>query len=184
MIHLRITISKPMKTIASPFFLMVAIGLLFTPVLTASDALIIREIDGKSTPFPISEIRNMTFDDAGKLLVHKRDQTVTFSISGIRNMQFGNEDISSLPKLHSSASAVQVFPVPMVDELNIHLDAHYDQSVDIQLIDINGRVHLHKRIPAAYGARQVHFDVGMLSKGIYLCRIIIGEEIITRKLIK
>jgi len=173
-----------MKTIITHSFLLVVIGLLFTPVLVASDALIIRGIDGKSTPLPISEIRNMTFDNAGSLLVHKREQTITFSISGIRNMQFGGEEVSSLPKLQPSASAVQVFPVPMVDELNIHLDAHYDKAVDIQLIDINGRVHLHKRIPAAYGARQVHFDVGMLSKGIYLCRIIIGEEIITRKLIK
>lgn len=158
--------------------------LCFTSMALGSNALFIKGVNNASSSYEISEIKNITFDGSGNMLIHKRDNTVSFGITGIANLFFGDANQSDVPDIQVPGMNIKVFPNPMINELQIRFEQLENKPADIQLIDINGRSVMHKRFLNIAGIYELDFDVSSLSKGIYLCRILIGEELITKKILK
>ncbi|MEM9884430.1 MAG: T9SS type A sorting domain-containing protein [Bacteroidota bacterium] len=81
--------------------------------------------------------------------------------------------------------AVSFFPNPVADQLTIQYELKVSQRIAIDLMDANGRLlkNLISEQQMA-GQQNLQTDCSTLEAGIYFLRIRMGEEAITRKLVK
>ena len=79
---------------------------------------------------------------------------------------------------------VNVFPNPTMDQLKLKLDLNSD-FVSVDIYDIAGR-HISRNNFSNLGNSEQYksIDVSDLKSGLYLCRITVGDEKLTRKFIK
>lgn len=75
-------------------------------------------------------------------------------------------------------SAIKFFPNPVTDVLNIQYSGSSLKELQIEICDISGRrVSLQKLYDVESG-EQISLNVNSLHKGIYLCRMISGKQVI------
>lgn len=72
-------------------------------------------------------------------------------------------------------------PNPVQDRLNIHFGKFIKDQVRVEVIDALGCIRLSK---VASGQTYCGLDCGGLEKGIYLVRVISGDESVTKQIIK
>ncbi len=91
----------------------------------------------------------------------------------------------SLNSIESVSSKVQIRPNPLNNFALISLELEQSATVDIKIYDINGNL-----ISAAInselrdvGKHIVRFDGSNLPKGVYLCKVMIDEEVQTLRMI-
>ncbi len=78
-------------------------------------------------------------------------------------------------------TTIDVYPNPAKNEFRVRsLEFGIDETT-IELFDLNGRKLLEKQIPA--GIETVEIDVSALRSGVYLCRLIMENKSVTKKLI-
>jgi len=76
------------------------------------------------------------------------------------------------------ASSIKFFPNPVTDVLNIQYSGSSLKELQIEICEISGRrVSLQKLYDVASG-EQISLNVNSLRKGIYLCRMISGKQVI------
>jgi hypothetical protein len=76
-----------------------------------------------------------------------------------------------------------IYPVPARDFLNIQLAKTKTGPVDIEIVDISGRILLNERFNNISKGQIIKFDISTLSKGIYYINIKRGKNIINKKFI-
>lgn len=81
----------------------------------------------------------------------------------------------------SGNTSFSMYPNPAIDELVLTCQSTNNQSLQIDIIDIQGKVVLSETIGAT---NQLTINVSNLSKGLYLCRLIQGSTIETSKFLK
>jgi beta-glucanase (GH16 family) len=98
-------------------------------------------------------------------------------IDYVRIYQESNTSVNA----NKSVDALNVFPNPFLNNLNIVLSDYSDGKISAELYNIQGQ------IVKSYVANNkvfVLYNLAELSKGIYLLRINIGDKVYTRKLYK
>jgi len=84
-----------------------------------------------------------------------------------------------------TGSDFSIFPNPFTGQLSIEFNLPQTSMVSIQIFNAIGAkvadLH-HGQLPA--GQQQFTWHAGHLPKGLYLCRVQVGEELTTRKVIK
>lgn len=75
----------------------------------------------------------------------------------------------------------EISPNPATEKFKVQSEKFKIGEVTIELYDLNGRKLLEKQIPA--GIEKVELDVSDLNNGIYFCKIWLGDEIVTKKVI-
>jgi choice-of-anchor A domain-containing protein len=84
-----------------------------------------------------------------------------------------------------STSALEIWPVPANDVLNISYKSVADQKIALVISDNAGRAALQKSVTVKKGMNQfVNAEVSRLSPGIYFLRIIAGDEVLVKKFVK
>jgi hypothetical protein len=79
-------------------------------------------------------------------------------------------------------SNLAVFPNPAQDELNINFSLRNQQSLDIELLDVVGRVIWTETMNTATGSTQL--SLADLSSGVYMLQLKTEEGVVARKVIK
>jgi hypothetical protein len=74
-----------------------------------------------------------------------------------------------------------VYPNPVIDEINITCPSANRGSMQVDFIDMEGKVVLSKTIVAA---NQSTINISNLTKGLYICRLVQGSIVETKKIIK
>ncbi len=91
----------------------------------------------------------------------------------------------SVPLLEDNSIQLIVSPNPVKDQLFIEYQLKEPAIVDISVLDLYGQqlaiITMEKQQPTKY--RRNH-DVSKLPAGIYFCRVQIGNETVTKKIIK
>lgn len=77
-------------------------------------------------------------------------------------------------------AAVAVYPNPSYGILNISLEDHNGQTVDLMIYDMRGKQVLSQKITGS----QATLDLAELQAGAYMLRLASGEEAVTRKFVK
>jgi hypothetical protein len=80
---------------------------------------------------------------------------------------------------------IQIFPNPFTTHTTIEFNLPQTSLVSIHIFNAMGAKVAelqHGQLPA--GQQQFRWDVGDLPKGMYLCRVKIGNEVATRKIVK
>lgn len=76
------------------------------------------------------------------------------------------------------APAIKFFPNPVTDVLNIQYSGSSLKELQIEICDISGRRVLLEKLYDVEPGEQISLNVNSLRKGIYLCRLISGEQLI------
>ncbi len=91
----------------------------------------------------------------------------------------------SQSEIRNPKSEIQIFPNPFTSNITIELKLPQTSLVSIQIFNAMGakvtELH-HGQLPA--GQQQFTWHAGELPKGMYLCRVQVGNKWMTRKIIK
>lgn len=129
-------------------------------------------------PSSLSRITNAA-DLNNYLLVNSSNlptsgQTLTFSRS--------TTDVET--ELAADISDLQAWPTAMTDVLNVRAQVRKADRVELQLVDLSGRVHLTQSIASAGGTAEVQIDISSLAPGFYVMQVGAGSAAKHVKLIK
>jgi len=92
-----------------------------------------------------------------------------------------NISLKSLATYLSPDQAIaqtKLFPNPVTDVLNIQYSGSALNEMQIEIVDLSGRVILVQNLSDIEPGQQVSLNVNSLRKGIYLCRMISRKQII------
>jgi len=79
----------------------------------------------------------------------------------------------------------QCYPVPVSDRLTVFYELKTDNKVTISLFNTIGKIVLDKYSGnMRKGEHHITFDASALPSGIYFLRLQVGEEVVTKKIVK
>ncbi|PWH81886.1 S8 family serine peptidase [Brumimicrobium oceani] len=82
-------------------------------------------------------------------------------------------------------SGVNIYPNPSDDQITIDYNLSENTDVRLEILDATGRqIATHVMENQSNGKQSLTVSVSHLSKGIYICNLNIGKEIISKKIIK
>jgi len=76
------------------------------------------------------------------------------------------------------APSIKFFPNPVTDVLNIQYSGSSLKELQIDICDISGRIVSLQKLYDVESGEQISLNVNSLPKGIYLCRMISGKQIV------
>jgi hypothetical protein len=90
------------------------------------------------------------------------------------------------------ASSLQTFggeslliaPNPVHDKFTLHLENSHTGAMQVQVIDVNGKVLRNYRTQKDQQSSQLDISVGDLQRGSYFIRVQIGDWIVTKQMLK
>ena len=74
---------------------------------------------------------------------------------------------------------IQIYPNPTSDQLFVNIDLPSIENTEIQLFNLDGRLLLNKNISASQN--QIELNVSNFANGIYILKITINDEIVTKR---
>ncbi len=110
--------------------------------------------------------------------------TITYTVTDARGCSY--TDVVTTQKLVQPLSANGVYPNPFVNDMVVQFDLSTDQQVEAYIYDIKGAM-VAKIVdqPAKAGKNELHFNLGPLSAGTYVLKVMANDnEVLSRKLIK
>jgi len=151
--------------------------------LGAQTSLNVIEKKGTQTSFILKNIMQMTFE-MGNMTVKTKDLSASiFPIINIGNMNF--MDIIAADEITSDQnSKFSIYPNPVNELLNVQYKWSNAENILIQIIDIQGKMLYQQKLIDHTGTNQISISVGNFPKGLYLFRLINGEESEIKKFIK
>lgn len=82
-------------------------------------------------------------------------------------------------------AGISVYPNPSNDQITIDYNLSENTDVQLEIIDATGRkIATHEMKNQAVGKQSLTISVSHLANGIYFCTLNVGEEQLTRKIIK
>jgi PKD repeat protein len=81
-------------------------------------------------------------------------------------------------KVAHSSSAIEIYPVPVNDVLNISFNNKPAESIRFEISDLSGRTLLKQNLQNVKTGQRFSINVSALQKGIYLGKIISGNHIV------
>lgn len=86
--------------------------------------------------------------------------------------------------LNSKSLGIRLYPNPALENIQLSLDLHAATTVNINIVDANGKLVKQLDFSGVPGSNREHIDVSKLSKGMYQVVIKAGEITETVKLLK
>lgn len=81
-------------------------------------------------------------------------------------------------------SLLDIYPNPVAGKLNLALDLQNPGQVDIQISDVNGKIHLHRAEHFSAGRQELQLNVGeQLSAGFYHLSLKLGHTSIHKSFV-
>lgn len=98
----------------------------------------------------------------------------------LEKTKIGNVNVNDI----SSDIRYKVFPTVVQDEVNIAFDLATNETFDLSIIDMNGRIVLNKKIETTSGFQVITLDASNLLSGTYITRLASKNGIATSKIVK
>ncbi len=95
-----------------------------------------------------------------------------------------SEDLVAVDEPKGNNGALGVFPNPAAQEVNIELFLDHNSAVELQLLDISGKLIRTNHIQGAAGRNLIVMNIETLSSGTYLLQVKTDSGIVTEKLIR
>ena len=141
----------------------------------------VKQTSGTQTAYSLSDIKKMNFSSGNITVSKTKGIPDTYPLSGIRYLNF--QDLTTnISMVEKQEVAVQVYPNPVVDVLNIRISKAVSQAYFIQILSVDGREVYKEKINPRNKVSQI--NVSALPQGLYLCRMNNGTKIETTKFIK
>lgn len=153
--------------------------------LQAQNKLYLHAKDGTKTSFSVDDIRKLTFPTR-TITIYQNDGSAPlfFPFAELRQARF-TEFVSGNNSLDMSESNnLTLFPNPVNNELTLSLTSSVGTSVEIRIVDVQGKTVSIRKERILPGNNQIIMQLSELSQGLYICRVNNGSSIETRKFLK
>ncbi len=77
-----------------------------------------------------------------------------------------------------ATTAVKLFPNPVTDVLNIQYSGNSVDEMLVEIVDMSGKSIMVQKLYSVDAGQTISLNVGSLRKGIYLCRLTSGSQMI------
>lgn len=110
--------------------------------------------------------------------------------NAVDTSDYSNEKFIPTPQTSNTQNmgknvSIQVFPNPVQDIVNIEIESEYTGDLNIEILDISGKQVLFKQqFTKSSMSFHTALQVNALSKGVYILKIMQGDESWLRKLVK
>ncbi len=151
--------------------------------LQAQNTMFVNERSGTQTPFTFTSIKKLTFA-TGNLTVNKiNGSTSAYALTNIRNLNFGS--IAAIVDVNNEESLFMfLFPNPVTDQLHIRYYSATSGNVELQIMDVQGKVIFQQTLSSHNGTNFISFPVAQFQNGLYLCCLQNGNKLQTNKFVK
>lgn len=152
--------------------------------LPAQNKIYLHGKDGTKASFSLDAIRKLTFPSRTITLYQNNGSTQAFPFVELRQARFtefvsGNNSLD-LPE----SNDLVLFPNPVNDELSLWLAVSMVATIEIRILDVQGKTISIKKEHLIPGNNQINLQVADLPRGLYLCRVTNGKSTETRKFLK
>ena len=152
--------------------------------LQAQSTLYVKEHSGTQTSYTLSSIRKLTFP-TGNMTVNKNaGSPTTYALNDIRYLNFIDLTTGVTQTDKAKSSNIELYPNPVNDQLQISYETLNAGNVQVEIIDLQGKVLLQQTISSQNGTNQAIIPVSQLAKGLYVCRLQSNDKIGNIKFIK
>jgi hypothetical protein len=149
--------------------------------LESQNSLVINEKSGIQSTFDLSGIKTLTFS-TNNLTINKKDGTIsTYVLTDLRNLNFGT---ATALGSYTFDSKLMLFPNPVTNQLCIQYSSSTIKKVQLQILDIQGRIVLQQTLYSFQGTNYAFIPVAQFSKGLYFVHIQNGNKLEATKFIK
>jgi hypothetical protein len=149
--------------------------------LEAQNILVINEKSGTQATFNLSGIKTLTFS-TNNLTINKKDGTLSaYVLTDLRYLNFGT---ATALGNYTFDSKLMLFPNPVTNQLCIQYSSSTIKKVQLQILDIQGRIVLQQTLDSFQGTNYAFIPVTQFSKGLYFVLIQNGNKLETTKFIK
>jgi len=162
---------KKVKLIA---LLLLCIGL---TGIQAQSSLYVRTHNGIQTSYALNSIEKLTFSGAN-MIVNKTSGSIdNYALNDIRYMNF--DDLTNNISLISGDGSgnIILYPNPVIDQLQISYESTITGNIQVEILDIHGKVLCQQMIISQKGTNQAIIPVSQLSAGLYVCRLQSDDKI-------
>jgi len=152
--------------------------------LSATNTLVVKVNAGNTGLHSVGNIRNIIFQSGQMVVNTKTDNPVVYPLMDIQNVVFKQNVASALYFPVANQVGLALYPNPVQNELYVQLPLPVESAVGIQILGIDGKILLQQSYPGANNLSGLSVNVSGLSKGIYLCRLVVGNKVFTGKFVK
>jgi len=139
--------------------------------LQAQNALVVKEKSGVQTPFTLSGLRKLTFPTSSMTVDKTDGSTSTFALSTIRSLNYSDLLNPISPMVKKERNNLTLYPNPVIDQLQMSYETLKEGSVQVEIIDFQGRILHRQTISSQAGTNQATIPVAQIQKGLYLFRL-------------
>lgn len=139
--------------------------------LRAQATMYVHQTNLTQDSYPLDSIRKLTFP-AGAMHVHRTaGDTIAYAFSNIQYVNFSGLSTGITAPLVQGSNAA-VYPNPADDLVNVNFTSDVNETVTIEILDLQGRVLVAQQLTAAQsGSNRIALSTAGLAQGAYLCRI-------------
>jgi Zn-dependent metalloprotease len=101
-------------------------------------------------------------------------------LENVKFMEHSDVGVESFP----ISDYISVYPNPVIDLLSVNFFADKAQDIELQLLDLQGKVIQSKNEKASNGQNQFRLDLNTLPSGIYFIRIATEIGVYNNKIVK
>ena len=143
--------------------------------MQAQNVLFIKEKPDKITPYTLSGIKTLTFTSANMNVNEKDGSVNVYTLNSISNLNFGSPN--SIVELSANTNGKLIlYPNPVIDQLHIQFTTSTTEIVQLQIVNLQGKVVLLQTLNRQQGINCVIIPVIYLQKGLYLFRLQNGNK--------
>lgn len=151
--------------------------------LQAQNTMNLIEKSGTQTSYALSSIKKITFTEGNMMVIKKDGTTNAFSLLQIRSLLFDRaiaiEEVRFVEK-----GDLMFYPNPAKNQLTIQYESTTAEDVQIQIIDVLGKVVIRETFHTQTGTNRMSLSVDQLKQGLYLCRLYDNDKQIAGKFLK
>ncbi len=134
--------------------------------------------------YTLDDIKEITFT-SDEFVVHLNDETTQiFQLSNITQVSFGNDVSNDINREITYDADLELYPVPVKDQLSVKIEANDNGYVVMQIIDMNATIVQISQQTVTKGTNTFNMNLSDLNKGVYLFQIRENDNVRTQKIIK
>ncbi|MCF8229896.1 MAG: T9SS type A sorting domain-containing protein [Bacteroidales bacterium] len=154
-----------------------------SPIALKSQNLYLMENSGQQTDYVIDNLNKLYFS-SGELMVELQNGAIDqYPLNDIRYLGFGGP-LKTPPPFITEKMGMNLYPNPVSGTMHIQYHMHGTQTVRIEIISIDGRMFHSERLFSENQMSVWQVRLETIPAGLYVCRMISGKNIITKKFIK
>jgi hypothetical protein len=148
-----------------------------------AQSIYVKNKNGTQTSFTLSSLQKLTFSGGNLTITKVNSTSESFDLNVVRYLNFVDLSTGKIPVKQESSNSF-IFPNPVKDELTIHFPFYQEETIQVLIIGLDGKIIQHHILNCQSNSMQVSINTSSLTNGLYLCRLINGKTVTIMKFLK